>query len=253
MSEMIVPKIVAMYRIKNEERWIKKSLEAVSDICEEIVILDDGSTDDTIKICKTFDKVVDIHKQTGLSFDETRDKNTLLDMAKRRKPDFILTLDGDEIIQKHAKDVLFDELTILYPDYPMYEFQVFDMWDKPNQYRYDGVYSNIWAKKLIRISKQSVNLHFQETNFPGNSHCPAIPQNAVGWDSSVRSKMKIFHYGYYDEKLRQQKYTFYNNLDPNNIEFDRFIHVISGKGKFSGKHGMEFRILPDDVFIEDIK
>ena len=250
---MRLPKIVVMYRIKNEERWIGKSLEAVSDICEEIVILDNGSTDDTVKICKGFDKVVDIHQQIGLSFDETRDKNTLLDMARKRKPDLILTLDGDEIIQKHARDILFEELTILYPDSPVYEFQLLNIWDTPNQYRYDGVYSNLWYKKLIRISRQSKDLHFQQTNFPGNSHCPAIPQNAVGWDSPVRSRMKIFHYGYYDEKLRQQKYNFYNNLDPNNVEFDGFIHVISGKGKFSGKNGMELRMLPNGVFIRDIK
>jgi len=253
MSEMSAPKIVAMYRIKNEERWIEKSLEAVVDICNEIVILDDGSTDDTIKICKTFDKVVDIHHQTGLPFDETRDKNTLLDMAKTRKPDFILTLDGDEIIQKHAKDILFEELTIIYPDSPMYEFQAFNIWDKPNQYRYDGIYSNLWAKKLIRMSKQPKDMHFKETQFPGNSHCPAIPQNAIGTDCSIRSKMKIFHYGNYDEKLRQQKYNFYKNIDPDNVDFDGYIHIISGKGKFSGKNGIELRTFPNDVFIKDIK
>ena len=35
-------KIVGVYRIKNEERWIAKSLESISDICSEVVILDDA-------------------------------------------------------------------------------------------------------------------------------------------------------------------------------------------------------------------
>ena len=50
-----------MYRIKNESRWIKQSLESISEICKEIVILDDGSTDDTVKICENFPQVVDIY------------------------------------------------------------------------------------------------------------------------------------------------------------------------------------------------
>ena len=44
-------KVVAMYRIKNEERWIKQSIESIYDFCDEIVVLDDNSTDNTKKIC----------------------------------------------------------------------------------------------------------------------------------------------------------------------------------------------------------
>jgi glycosyltransferase involved in cell wall biosynthesis len=70
-------KIVGVYRIKNEERWIAKSLESISDICSEVVILDDGSTDKTVEICSKHDKVVDIYQQKDLPFDETRDRNLL--------------------------------------------------------------------------------------------------------------------------------------------------------------------------------
>ena len=54
------PNIVGTYRVKNEERFIEKSLESVMDICSEIVIYDDNSTDKTVEICSSFDKVVDI-------------------------------------------------------------------------------------------------------------------------------------------------------------------------------------------------
>lgn len=246
------PKIVAMYRMKNEERWIKKSLEQTSKICDEIVVLDDGSTDKTLEICKKCEQVVDMHHQKNIPFDETRDKNILLNMALQRKPDFIFTLDGDEIVQPNAKDILFEEITILYPSAPMFEFQFLNIWDKPNQYRYDGISSNTWAKRLIRISKQPKNLCFEKTNYPKNSHCPSIPQNSVGTEESIRSRMKIFHYGKYDEKLRQQKYNFLQTLDPNNKDFDGYIHVISGEGKFSGPHGLEFKLIPNGLYYEDI-
>ena len=132
---MALPKIVAMYRLKNVERWIEKSLDAASSICDSIVVIDNGSTDNTVKICKSFPKVVEVRNQHSLPFDDTRDKNTLLQMALERDPDYVLTLDGDEILQVDAKDLFFEELTILYPEKAIFEFEFLYMWDKPDQYR----------------------------------------------------------------------------------------------------------------------
>ena len=240
------PFILAMYRIKNVERWIEKSLNETSKICDEIIILDDGSTDNTLQICKNCKNIVDIHRQENLPFDETRDKNTMLKMALKRNPEFILTLDGDEILQPNAKNMLFDELDVLYPETLMYEFQALNIFDTPAQYRIDGVYGMQWAKKLLRMSKQKPDLHFDVTPEPGNVHCPSVPQNSIGWNDSVRSNIKILHYGYYDKSLRQEKYDFMNKLDPGNIEFDGYKHIL-GKGKHTGKSGIELKSLPDEL------
>ena len=77
-------RIVVMYRLKDAERWITKSIESILDICSEIVILDDGSTDKTVEICSKYDKVVDIYQQKDLPFDETRDRNTIFKIALKR-------------------------------------------------------------------------------------------------------------------------------------------------------------------------
>ena len=68
-------KVVVMYRLKNEERWIKQSIKSIYDFCDEIVVLDDNSTDNTRQICTQFDKVVDIHTKTDSSFDDSSDRS----------------------------------------------------------------------------------------------------------------------------------------------------------------------------------
>lgn len=237
-----------MYRIKNEERWIEKSLESASEICHSIVILDDGSTDNTVKICKEFDKIKEIHRQENEPFDVIRDGNKLLNLALKQKPDFLLRLDGDEIIQPNVKKILAEELNILYPEISIFEFQSFHVWDKPYQYRVDGMYSNIWHPKLLRLKDQPKNLTY--IPYSGSKlHSTLIPTNAAGWEKSIRSKIKIFHYGNYDEELRRGKFQFYNQMDPNNKIFDGYKHII-GKGKYSGSDGIKLKNFPDGEYPE---
>ena len=70
-------KITGVYWIKNEARFIEKSLKSVMDICSEIIVMDNNSTDDTVEICSGIDKVTEIIKRKDLPLDEVRDKNIL--------------------------------------------------------------------------------------------------------------------------------------------------------------------------------
>ena len=160
---MTETKIVAVYRIKNEERWIKKSLESVLNVCSEAVILDDGSTDNTLSICKKFPEVVDIHHQEGLPFDETRDRNKLLKMALKRKPDIILSLDGDEILMPSSKEILSEELDVFYSEKKIFEFQFLYVWDQFNKIRYDGLYGKTWQPRLFRVDKNQKGLRINKS------------------------------------------------------------------------------------------
>lgn len=245
-------KIVTIYRLKNEERWIKKSLESISSFCDSVVVLDNGSTDNTLKICKNFPNVVTIIEQPDLPFDEARDKNTLLQSALTFKPDFVLTMDGDEILMPNSKEILEEELEVLYTNSHVFSFQFLYIWDKLNKFRYDGIYQNIWQPRLIKIIDQPQNLLIAETSYPGNTHASGIPNNALGQDAIIQSNVKILHYGYFDEKLRKNKFEFYNKLTPHNKEQDEYKHVISGDGLHSGPHGMEFKSLPGDFFYNDL-
>lgn len=241
------PKIVAMYRLKNEARWIEKSIRSIYDICDEMVVFDDGSTDDTVNICSSFDKVVDIHKQANMPLDETRDRNYLLQMALKRHPDYILYIDGDEIMMPNAKDILFEEMETLYPDADVYEFQLLTLWDGSNKYRIDGICGNYWQKRLHNVKNQPKDMFYRNSPYSGNLHCGNL--NNFVENYSVRSRVKIYHCASFDEKLRKQKYEYYNRIDPNNVLTDGYKHMISGEGRFSGSHGIELQTLPENMVV----
>lgn len=83
----------------NEERILEKCLQALTGIVDEIVILDSGSTDNTLKIAHKYNCLV--HQQTFAGFG--KQKNDVIALANN---DWVLALDADEIVS----DVLREEL-----------------------------------------------------------------------------------------------------------------------------------------------
>ena len=140
------PEITAIYRVKNESRFIEQSLKSVVDICSDIVVLDNNSSDDTVEICSGFDKVDIIEEKRDLPYDEVREKNIILEKARKLDPDFILAVDGDEIFMPHASEVLFEELSIIYPDSDVFEFQFLTLWNSVDTIRIDGIFGYYWQK-----------------------------------------------------------------------------------------------------------
>lgn len=101
--------IVAAMPTKNEEWIIAQTLDALSKFCEKIVVQDDGSTDKTKDICKSFNKV-DLKVRTPSNVLETgmsgRGKADLLGHARTHDPDYVLMLDADEIPSPNIIDFL---------------------------------------------------------------------------------------------------------------------------------------------------
>lgn len=76
---------------KNEERIIESCLKQASKLADEIIIVDSGSTDSTLEICKKYtDK---IYHQDWLGFG--KQKNLALEQCSN---EWVLSLDSDEII-----------------------------------------------------------------------------------------------------------------------------------------------------------
>ena len=94
--------ISAVFITYNEERIIAKSLEAVKDIADEIIVVDSDSSDRTQEICESYGAKVFRRKFTNFA----DQKNFACEKATK---DFILSLDADEVLSDGLRDELLIE------------------------------------------------------------------------------------------------------------------------------------------------
>ena len=86
--------VLAVY---NEEENLRDCLNSVKDLASEIVIVDGGSTDGTVKVAKEFGAII-IHAVNLQNFHIN--KNKAIDAAKE---EWILQLDADETVTEQLK------------------------------------------------------------------------------------------------------------------------------------------------------
>jgi glycosyltransferase involved in cell wall biosynthesis len=101
-------KLVVMLRVKDGIFFVHEWLACFERLVDEIVVLDNGSTDGTYEVLKAHPKVVDIIKTEG--YNEGRDKNLLYEHLRKRNPDWCLWLDVDELFEPQLTRQHFDKL-----------------------------------------------------------------------------------------------------------------------------------------------
>ena len=80
--------------VKNEAKNIKKCIKSIQDVCNEIIVIDTGSTDGTLDILKTLNVKL-FKKKWNDNFADMRN------YAKSKcTGDYILMIDGDETLNK---------------------------------------------------------------------------------------------------------------------------------------------------------
>ncbi|RLD58345.1 MAG: glycosyltransferase family 2 protein, partial [Bacteroidetes bacterium] len=80
----------------NEERNIGRCLDSLSDVADEIVVVDSYSSDRTEEICRSYNAVFIKHKFTG----HIQQKNWAILQASSP---YILSLDADEVLSEELK------------------------------------------------------------------------------------------------------------------------------------------------------
>ncbi len=144
---------------KNEAHIIANTLKSLQPVISDIVIVDSGSTDETIKICKQFNAVVIETDWAGYGIN----KNKGIAAAKN---DWILSLDADEAIDEELKHSL-QQLPL--PD----EKEVFNI-----------RFKNFFCNKWIRFGEWGFDKHIRLFN-----------RRQVKWDEAAVHESLLLPHG----------------------------------------------------------
>lgn len=204
------PKIIVGSLVYNEEnRFLEKYLTNITKYADEIVLIDDGSTDNSLKICKEFTKNIFISDRLFIK-NEVELRNALWMRCAElcNNGDFIIIQDCDEFMHEDSILHLSEEIEkclILQGD--AIAWKLYDMWNE-NQYREDTywVAHKRWWTHMVRYNNR---IKYMWNNTP--LHCGRIPINA--YYNALPSNLQILHMEYSREDLRKEKYKFYTTVD----------------------------------------
>lgn len=197
--------------VKNEaDRYLRQVLENAKTYITDAVIIDDGSTDNSVQMCREILHNIPLHlvqnKVSKFSNEHELRRQQWEETAKVN-PDWIVILDADEIFEnKFAVDV--QEL-IKKPNVDAYYFRLYDFWDE-NHYRDDRFWQahNYFRPFLIRY-RPEMSYVWNETA----QHSGRLPKNINQLPYEL-SPLRLKHYGWSRKEDREAKYDRYMKLDP---------------------------------------
>ena len=207
-------KITLSMIVKNEEgRYLEQMLNSLKGHIDEAVIIDDGSSDNTVQMCREILKDVPLHmiqNEQSMFSSEVKLRQKQWDETIKTNPDWILNLDADEILE----DVFWNKAQELINDrsYDCYCFRLYDMWNEA-YYREDEYWNaqSIYRPFLMRY-QPDFNYNWNETP----QHCGRFPMNTFSLPRAT-SEFRVKHFGWATQQDRAEKYERYQLLDPDAI------------------------------------
>jgi len=209
-------RIVGAILARNEaDRYLEEVLTDVARFCDEIVVVDDDSADNTRDICGRWAAVHHAKDDSGGGFwgtDETNLRRLLWELASDAGgPDsWTYVFDADHLLTGITPD---DFRTLCRAEnINVWAFRLFDCWERgPYRHRTDG-YWQAWRTPrpwLFRASPRRDFVAQWDARGIHSGHCPA---NYEGHIAVVPSMVGIIHLGYTKVADRAEKARKYLDL-----------------------------------------
>ncbi len=188
--------VVTMVR-DEASKWLPSALDAWTQFADEIIALDDGSTDGTLDLLRdagaqTFENAL------GTAWGaEVGPRKALFDHAVQSGCEWLLWLDADMVPLQDPRDLMFRSLDAL-------SFPLYDLWGlHPLTYREDTFWqahnsARVWAVRNPRERRWV----WQERGI----HCGHLPLNLeLDHVAVVPQSHALLHYAYATASLREAK------------------------------------------------
>jgi glycosyltransferase involved in cell wall biosynthesis len=221
-AEAELGRFLGVMRVKNEAPHIGEAIESLRPLCHRVLVLDDHSTDPTPEICRALGCFVSLIPSPFEGLDEARDKNFLLELIAEEQPEWVVWIDGDEVLEQ-AGTAAIRRAASDRRGYGILSLQVTYLWDDPKMVRTDGIFGRMRRPSVFRYyAEDAPRLRFPETG-GANLHCGNVPRGARGPVAELAVRLK--HYGYLSPEMRQRKYAWYRAVDPDNAAEDDYRHL----------------------------
>lgn len=181
-SENIMPSpsISLCMIVKNEEDFIAKCLESVHDFVDELIIVDTGSTDQTISICQKYEAKI-FSYQWNEDFSAARNYG-----LSKASGDWIIWIDADEVLESKNRQLIID--TISNTETKMFYLPIINYYGEDLPVNHEQAYLYYQP----RLFRNHLGIKFQNRIH----EIPKLPN-----DDQTQSTIEVpvHHYGYIQE------------------------------------------------------
>ncbi len=204
-------KLVCMLRVKDGILFVDKWLENMHKLVDEIVVVDNGSTDGTLEKLQGSPKVVSIDHTQG--FDEGRDKIMAYKRALERNPDWILWVDIDEIFEdrmtRKRLEKMMSSKTIT-----KYWFRRFHLHNDENHFEasFEKIFQIAWPDRVLWKNQPSGYFKYEKI------HC-ALIRGITGRNKITNYRIR--HFGQINKDYLKRKTEVYLRVDP--VQRDMYV------------------------------
>lgn len=195
---------------RNEaSRFLPRALDVWKRFSDRIVVLDDGSTDETPEICRNAG--CEVYSEPACMFgQEWRARKRLFELATEGS-EWVIWLDSDQILSCDPRPHL---------KTPSVAFRVFDLWSE-DTYRSDAWWTGhqrCWWRAIHAPSYAETTPVWRERGW----HSGHLPMNLPGPSYPTPIECSVLHYAYSSPALRERKAAMYEELGPHLTPSERF-------------------------------
>lgn len=172
--------------VKDEADWIQRCLTSINHVVDEIIIVDTGSSDDTVDICKSHGAKVFPFTWNG-SFSDARNYS-----LQKAEGDWILWLDADEEVNRKDAKILRD--IMYFDDADVYSIHLIN---------YYGTQIN--EHEVLEIEHPRVFRNHKGYRFINRIHETLNVNSTMLANRIRRVPIKVYHYGYIDAVVEKKQ------------------------------------------------